>query len=79
MLDLVSADSPPAFLVHAYDDDVCKVEETTLYAQKLFEHNILVEVHLFTRGGHGFGLGRKEDGTDQWINLFINWIKSNNL
>jgi len=79
LLDLVSADTPPAFLVHAYDDDVCNAEETTLYAQKLFEHNVLVEMHLFPKGGHGFGMGRKEDGTDQWVQLFVNWLKSNNL
>jgi acetyl esterase/lipase len=77
LLDLVSNKTPPAFLVHAYDDDVCKVEETTFYAQKLFEHNVLVEMHLFPKGGHGFGLGRKQDGTDQWMQLFVNWIKSN--
>jgi len=75
LLDLISATSPPAFLVHAYDDQVCKVEESTLYAQKMFEHHVPVELHVFTRGGHGFGLGRKEDGTDQWLNLFTAWLR----
>ena len=79
LLDLVVASSPPAFLVHAYNDTVCRVEETTLYAQQLVKHNIPVETHLFTKGGHGFGLGKKEDGTDQWINLFINWLKNSDL
>lgn len=79
LLDLVSEDTPPAFLVHAYDDDVCLVEETTLYAQQLYNHDVLAEVHLFSKGGHGFGVGRKEDGTDQWIALFVNWLKSNEL
>jgi len=78
LVDLVSEDTPPAFLVHAYDDSVCNVKETTLYAQKLFEHKILAEMHLFPKGGHGFGMGRKEDGTDQWLQLFVNWLKSNN-
>jgi len=76
LLDLVSKDTPPAFLVHAYDDDVCKVEETTLYAQKLFDYNVFVEIHLFPKGGHGFGMGRKKDGTDQWVPLFIRWLNS---
>jgi acetyl esterase/lipase len=76
LLDLVTNKTPPAFLVHAYDDTVCKVEETTLYSQKLFANNVTVEMHLFAKGGHGFGLGRKEDGTDQWVQLFINWIRS---
>jgi len=79
LLDLVSENTPPAFLVHAYDDDVCLVEETTLYAQRLHESNVLVEVHLFSRGGHGFGMGREEDGTDQWPKLFVNWLKSSEL
>ncbi len=75
LLDWVSKDAPPAFLVHAYDDDTCKVEESTLYAQKLFEHHVSVEMHLFPEGGHGFGMGRKEDGTDQWVGLYVNWLK----
>jgi acetyl esterase/lipase len=79
LLELVSNETPPAFLVHAYDDDVCHVEETTLFAQKLFEHEVLVEMHLFPKGGHGFGLGREEDGTIQWLPLFVNWLKVNNF
>jgi acetyl esterase/lipase len=75
LLDLVSEATPAAFLVHAYDDEVCKVEESTLYAQKLFDHQVPVEMHLFPKGGHGFGMGRAEDGTDQWVNLFIKWLK----
>ena len=77
LLEWVSEDSPPAFLVHAYDDDVCNVEESTHFAEKLRDYNVKVEMHLFQKGGHGFGLGRKEDGTDQWISLFAQWLKNN--
>lgn len=35
-------------------------------------HDVVTEVHLFTKGGHGFGLGRIADGTDQWLKLFVN-------
>ncbi len=66
---------PPAFLAHASDDAVCYIEESTLYAQKLFENHASVEMHLFPRGGHIFGLGRAEDGTNQWPGLFINLLK----
>lgn len=79
LLDLVSKDTPPAFLVHAYDDDVCNVLESTAYAQILTKYDVSVEMHLFPKGGHGFGMGRKEDGTDQWVQLFVNWLKSNSL
>ena len=79
LLELVSPNTPPAFLVHAYDDTVCLIEETTLYANRLFENGVPVEMHLFPKGGHGFGIGRKNDGTDQWLRLFINWLKLNDF
>lgn len=75
LLNLVNEDTPQAFLVHAINDDSCKLEETTLYAEKLREHNVLAETHIFPRGGHGFGVGSPEDGTDQWVGLFINWLQ----
>jgi acetyl esterase/lipase len=74
LLDLVNKTTPSAFLVHAYDDDTCKVEESTLYAQRLFENKVPVEMHLFAKGGHGFGLGRRTEGTDQWLPLFVSWL-----
>ncbi len=75
LLDWVTHDTPPAFLMHAYDDDICYVQESTLYAEKLFAHGVPVEMHLFAKGGHGFGLGRDEDGTNQWLGLFVHWVK----
>lgn len=75
LLRLVNNETPPAFLVHAMDDDVCLVEESLRYAEKLKANNVPHEAHYFPTGGHGFGLGRQEDGTDQWIELFINWVK----
>lgn len=77
LLNLVNKSTPPAFLVHAYDDDICRVEESTLYAQKLQEFGVNTEMHLFSKGGHGFGIGREEDGTNQWLGLFIHWLNNN--
>jgi acetyl esterase/lipase len=74
LLNLVTERSPPAFLVHAYDDEVCYVKESILYAKQLQKFNVKHEMHLFQKGGHGFGIGRAEDGTDQWIDLFVKWL-----
>ncbi len=79
LLDLIDKKTPPAFLVHAYDDEVCPVSESTMYAKKLRDNGVMVETHLFARGGHGFGLGKPKDGTDQWLKLFVNWLLVNNL
>jgi len=77
LLELIDEHTPPAFLVHAIDDDVCLIDESTRYANQLKANNIPYEAHYFSEGGHGFGLGRKEDGTDQWLSLFINWLHRN--
>lgn len=36
-LELVSKDTPPAFLAHAHDDTVCNVTESMLSAEKCVE------------------------------------------
>lgn len=74
LLSQVSQSTPPAFLVHAYDDDICPVEESTKYAERLVEYAVPVEMHLFQSGGHGFGLGREVDGTHQWLDLCVQWL-----
>ena len=74
LLERVTTRTPPAFLVHALDDETCHYTETTLYAEQLIEHGVDAEMHLFPRGGHGFGPGRAEDGTDQWLGLAANWL-----
>jgi len=75
LLNWVSSDTPPAFLVHAVDDDVSHYTESTQYADALRTNEVDAEVHLFARGGHGFGPGRDSDGTSQWIDLAANWVK----
>jgi acetyl esterase/lipase len=77
LLDLVNKNTPPTFLVHAYDDDICRIEESTHYAQKLQGFGINIEMHLFSKGGHGFGIGREADGTNQWLDLFVQWLNNN--
>jgi len=74
LLDHIDEKSPPAFLVHAWDDEVCHYSESTLYAEALNSAGVDNEIHLFARGGHGFGPGRAEDGTDQWLGLAANWL-----
>lgn len=71
----VTKDTPPAFLVHAVDDDISHYTESTMYADALRDNGVDAEVHLFARGGHGFGPGRDSDGTSQWIGLAANWVK----
>jgi acetyl esterase/lipase len=74
LVDHVGASTPPAFLVHAYDDDLVPISESLAYAAALDAAGQDVESIFFAKGGHGFGPGRPEDGTDQWLALLANWI-----
>jgi acetyl esterase/lipase len=70
----ISADSPPCFLCHAEDDDTVPVDNSLMLRAALRARGIATEMHLFTNGGHGFGL-RKAVGkpAEAWPDLFIRW------
>jgi acetyl esterase/lipase len=73
----VPQNAPPVFLVHAEDDDVVPVENSLLFREALRAKNVPVETHLFTHGGHGFGL-RKVIGkpAEAWPQLFVDWCRT---
>jgi acetyl esterase/lipase len=75
LVDNITDETPPAFLLHAYDDDVVPISESIVYAEALTVAGKDVEVHFFAKGGHGFGPGRPGDGTAQWLGLLTDWIK----
>lgn len=76
----VTRATPPTFLVHAEDDPVVPVENSLLYRAALKKAGIPVETHLFTAGGHGFGL-RLAMGkpAEAWPDLFLAWARTQGL
>ncbi len=73
----VPSDAPPMFLVHAEDDEAVPVGNSLALHAALRARSVPVEMHLFTTGGHGFGL-RKAIGTPagHWLALFLRWAGS---
>ncbi|WP_320054468.1 alpha/beta hydrolase [uncultured Acetobacteroides sp.] len=75
----VTANTPPAFLVHSSDDKVVPVKNSIDYALALGKYNISYELHIFKSGGHGYGLG-KSDGTEKaWPEICKSWLKARGL
>lgn len=72
----VTNQTPPAFLVHATDDNAVKVENSILFYQALVANHVKAEMHLYQNGGHGFGLVNKTS-QDLWIERCRNWMKAN--
>ncbi len=69
----INEHTPPAFMVHAFDDRTVHIENSIRYMERLQEFNIPCEMHFYKKGGHGFGM--KEGYTDSWPNLMLRWIK----
>ena len=70
----VQPNSPPSFIVAAEDDDTVPVENSLLMRAALKTAKVPVETHLFTHGGHGFGLRRVAGKpAEMWPELFLNW------
>ena len=73
----VDSDTPPAFLVHATDDTAVPVMNSLEYYLALKKWDVPVEMHLYERGGHGFGLGIS--GTNaNWPQDLKQWFQANN-
>jgi acetyl esterase/lipase len=71
----VSKQTPPTFLLQAWDDPVDPVCNSLLYAQALDRAGVAAEVHLFAKGGHAFGLRDKEYPISSWPALVENWLR----
>jgi acetyl esterase/lipase len=65
--------TPPAYLVHAKDDQTVLFENSTVFADSLKKHHVPVEVYLYDQGGHGFGMNNPTSKT-QWMDLCIQWM-----
>jgi acetyl esterase/lipase len=69
----VSAATPPIFLVHAEDDKVVKVQNSVFFYLACLRHGVPAEMHLYPKGGHGFGINNKAV-QDSWPEHLGNWL-----
>jgi acetyl esterase/lipase len=69
----VNSETPLTFLVHATDDTTVPVENSINYYLALKKYKVPAELHLYEKGGHGFGLGVKETSL-YWTTDCINWL-----
>jgi endo-1,4-beta-xylanase len=71
----VPNDAPPAFLVCA-DDDRSHVEVTAKFYLELEAAHIPSELHIYTYGGHGFGLRptKNHGPVETWPDRLKEWL-----
>lgn len=71
----VPADAPPMFMACAHDDGQNPFALTALYLEYK-KHQIPAELHMFTKGGHGFGMRDNKQPISEWPQRCAEWMES---
>ncbi len=71
----VRKDMPPTFIWHTFEDKSVDCRNSLEMAMALKEKNCNFELHIFPEGKHGLDLANGIPGTEQWFNLYTDWLK----
>lgn len=69
----VPADAPPLFILVANDDTGASVGSAKLYSEWKTAGKS-AELHIYSKGGHGFGMNKRGLPVDSWIERFGDWL-----
>jgi len=70
----VTAETPPCFLWHTWEDSGVKVENSLEFAAALRRHGVRFELHVYERGEHGIGIGSPDD-PHRWTADCLGWLQ----
>jgi acetyl esterase/lipase len=71
----VTPTTPPGFLVQAEDDPIGVMNSIDYYAA-LAQQKVPAEMHLYAKGGHGYGLRPAGDSVTTWPARLQDWLRS---
>lgn len=75
----VNKNTPPAFLVHAADDTAVSVQNSINYFTALKSFGIPAEIHIYEKGGHGFGIRNLKGTVAYWPDTCENWLRMHRM
>ena len=67
--------TPPAFLVVTQDDKNRGLHSALLFAE-LTKAGVPAEVHVYTKGGHGYGMRPSHNAVSEWPARCADWMSS---
>lgn len=70
----VTAAVPPTFLLQALDDRPL-IDSSITYLIALKAAGVATELHIYPKGGHGYGLRQNGNPTQVWGDLAASWLK----
>jgi acetyl esterase/lipase len=62
----VTKDTPPCFIWHTWEDTAVKVENSLDFAAAMRRAGVKFDLHIYTAGAHGLGLGSREYTPEKW-------------
>ena len=75
----VPKDAPPLFIAAATDDDYHLVPMSIALYQRWLTAGLPAEIHIYSKGGHGFGMNKQNQPSDTWIDRFAEWLNIQRL
>jgi acetyl esterase/lipase len=72
----VTSETPSTFIVHASDDGTVEPENSLLFYRAILQANVPAEMHIFEKGGHGFGIRQAEGPVGNWTKLCEEWLQN---
>ena len=75
----VPADAGPAFILCAGDDPLIPPSASQQIYSMWKEAGRTAELHVYAKGGHGFGMKRQNLPVDHWIDRFGDWLVEQRL
>ncbi|QVL34787.1 alpha/beta hydrolase [Telmatocola sphagniphila] len=74
----INGETPPAILIHATDDPIDSLN-SILYYRELKKNKVPVEMHLYSQGGHGYGMRKSGLPVNDWPKRCEEWFKVRGL
>lgn len=74
--DTINSGAPPTFIVQAQDDPTDDVRNSIAYFLALRTAKVPVEMHIYAKGGHAFGLRAAAAPITRWPALMEKWLRS---
>jgi acetyl esterase/lipase len=69
----VPSDAPPMFILVANDDPIASWTSVHLFSEWKAAGKS-VELHIYSKGGHGFGSGKRGLPVDHWMDRLGDWL-----
>ncbi|KFF00004.1 alpha/beta hydrolase [Chryseobacterium luteum] len=65
----------PLFICAASDDQLKLAPKSVLLYSKWLGAGQPAELHIYEKGGHGFGMGVQNLPVDKWSDVYLDWLK----